>query len=65
MRETFDIFFEGDKLLNVLVLAGGRGEDRVVDYDAVNGGVDVRSQDCFFDFFFINFSKVELKATRE
>ena len=63
MRETFNIFFKGNQLLNVVVLAGGCGEDWVVDDDSVDGRVDIRSKDCFFDFFFIDFPEIKLEAT--
>lgn len=61
--EAFDVFLEGDDLLDVAVLAGGTGEDGVVDDDAVDGGVGVCGEDCFFDAFFGDGSEVEVKAT--
>lgn len=41
VREAFDVFFEGDELLDVLVLSGGARVDWVVDYYAIYGGVGV------------------------
>ena len=45
--EAFDVFGDGDDLLQVLVLAGG--EDWIVDYDAVGGGGGVGGEDGVFD----------------
>jgi hypothetical protein len=63
MRKTFDIFFEGDQLLDVLVLSRGGRKYRVVDDDAVNGGINIRGEDCVFNFFLVNFSEIKLEAT--
>jgi hypothetical protein len=45
--EALDVFIEGDELLDVAVLAT-RGEDRVVDDDAINSAVVVRGDDGIF-----------------
>ncbi len=50
--ETLDVLGWGDELLDIVVLARGRGEDGVVDYYAVDGGVGVGGEDGFFDVFF-------------
>jgi uncharacterized protein (UPF0218 family) len=45
--EALNVFVEGDELLDIAILAA-RGEDRVVDYDAIDGGVVVCSDYCIF-----------------
>ncbi len=55
--ESFDVFVEGDELLDVLVLAGG--EDGVVDDYAVDGVVGVGRYYGVFEVFFGDFTEVE------
>jgi len=61
VREAFDIFAKGDKLLDILILA--RGEDGVVDYDSVYFVVRVGLNDAVFEVLFFDFAEVELKTT--
>lgn len=59
VRESFNVFLERYKLLDVLVLTRSAWKDGVIDYDAVYGGVGVGSEDCFFNFFFGDETEVE------
>ncbi len=43
----------------------GAGEDRIVNNDAMDRIVDVRSQDGFFDVFFCNLAEIEFETTIE
>lgn len=61
MREAFDVFVDGDDLLEVLVLA--RAEDGVVDYYAVDGGVGVGVEEGVFEVVAGGFAQFEGEAT--
>lgn len=61
MREAFDVFLDGDDLLEVLVLAVGK--DGVVDYYAVDFGVVVRVNESVLEEFAVDFSELESEAT--
>ena len=62
--QAFHIFLKSDELLNVVVSFRRGIEDWVIDDNAMNGVVNVRSQNCFFKFFPVNSSKIELEATK-
>lgn len=61
MRKTFDIFVDGDNLLQVLVLAIAK--DGVVDDDAVDFVIVVCVDKGVFEEFPINLAKLECEAT--
>jgi len=63
VRQTLDIFFQSYKLLDVSVLTRSTREDWIVNNDAVDCIVNVRSEDCFFDIFLCDFAEIKLKAT--
>lgn len=54
MAQAFDVFFKSNKLLDIVILARGRREYRIVDYDAMDHGVGVGGEDGLFEFFFID-----------
>jgi hypothetical protein len=58
--ETFDVFVESDKLLDVAILGGA--EDGVVDEDAVDGGVGVGGLDGVFEFVLGDGLKIKREA---
>lgn len=60
VREAFDVFVQGDELLDVPVLCGA--EDGVVDEDAVDGGVGVGGEDGVFEGVFGDGLEVEGEA---
>lgn len=61
MRQAFDVFGEGDDVLEVGVLAVV--VDWVVDYYAVYGGVGVGRDYCFFDVVFVDGGEGVFEAT--
>jgi hypothetical protein len=63
VAQPFDVFGDGDDLLEVLVLAAV--PDGVVDYDAIDGGIRVGGEDCFFNVVGVDLAELELEATRE
>lgn len=58
--ETFDIFGDGNNLLEILILPVR--ENRVINNDAVNGSVIVCRQEAFFDEVFGNGEESEFDA---
>ena len=61
MGETFNVFVDGDDLLQVLVLSVA--EDGVVDYYAVNDRIVIGVDDGLFDCVFFALSECVLETT--
>jgi hypothetical protein len=62
MRESLDIFIQGNKLLDVLILP--REENWIIYYYAVDVNIGVGGDYCVFKFLFTNPSEVEVKAAK-
>lgn len=61
VAEAFDVFFDGDELLEVLILS--RVEYGIVDNDAVDSFILVRRDDVGFDLFSVYLPQQEAEAT--
>lgn len=63
VAETFDVFGEGDGLLDVLVLAVVADPDGVIDEDAVDVVVVVGGDDALLEVFLVDLAEIEVEAT--